>query len=209
MAKPIPPHYHDSVFINFPFDAAYQPIIRALVFGIYRCGFLPVTALVEDNALDNRLAKIEKLIGSCKYGVHDISRIETNPNGMPRFNMPFELGLFFGARRFGNKVQREKNALIFDSERNRYQQFISDLSGVDIKAHQNSPAAAIRNLAEWLSTASKRTTIPGYKIIMTEYTAFEKGLPLIVERLGLDIRDIPFNTYCLIVEETIKGKLSK
>ncbi|MBL0358722.1 MAG: hypothetical protein IPP72_18480 [Chitinophagaceae bacterium] len=209
MAKPTPPHYHDSVFINYPFDTAYQPIIRALLFTIYRCGFLPVTALAEDNALDNRLAKIEKLIGSCKYGIHDISRIETSTNGMPRFNMPFELGLFFGARRFGNKIQREKNALIFDSDNTRYRQFISDLSGVDIKAHQNNPAAAIRSVAEWLSTASKRSTIPGYKIIVAEYAAFEKGLPLIVEKLGLDIIDIPFNNYCLIVEETIKGKLSK
>lgn len=183
-------------------------MMRALVFAIYRCGFLPVTALAEDNALNNRLTKIEKYIGACRYGIHDLSRIEISSKGLPRFNMPFELGIFFGARRFGNKVQREKNALVFDSEKFRYQQFISDLNGVDIKEHRNNPAMAIRKVAEWLSTASKRITVPGYKIIVAEYAAFEKGLPLVIEKLGLDINDIPFNTYCLVVEEAIKGKLS-
>ena len=186
---------------------AYTPIIRALVFTIYRCGFLPLTALAEDNALDNRLAKIEKYIESCRYGIHDISRIEVNINGLPRFNMPFELGIFFGAKRFGSIIQKEKNALIFDSERYRYQQFISDLNGIDIKAHNNNPAIAVRKVTDWLSTASKRTSIPGYKIIISEYALFEKGLPKIAETFGLDINDIPFNTYCLIVEEAIKGKL--
>lgn len=208
MPKPSFPHYNDSVFINCPFDAGYTPILRALIFTVYRCGFLPVTALAEDNALDNRLSKIENLVERCRYGIHDISRIETGGNGLPRFNMPFELGIFFGAKRFGNKVQKEKNALIFDSERYRYQQFISDLNGIDIKAHNNSPAIAIRKVTDWLSTSSKRVSMPGYKIIVPEYAAFEKGLPSITDKLGLDINDIPFNTFCLIVEETIKGKLS-
>lgn len=209
MAKKTAPHYNDSVFINCPFDAAYTPILRALIFTIYRSGFLPITAMAEDNALENRLSKIEKYIENCKYGIHDISRIEVSGNGLPRFNMPFELGIFFGAKRFGNKAQREKNALIFDSERFRYQQFISDLNGVDIKAHSNQPSTAIRKVAEWLSTASKRTTIPGYKIIVDEYSTFEKGLPLIAEKIGFDVTDIPFNTYCLIVEEAIKGNFSR
>lgn len=204
MANSLHLHYNDSVFINCPFDAAYIPVIRALVFTIYRCGFLPITALLEDNGLKNRLAKIEKYIESCKYGIHDISRIEVSDNGLPRFNMPFELGIFFGAKRFGNKMQKEKNALIFDSERYRYQQFISDLNGVDIKAHNNNPSIAIHKVTDWLSTNSKRTNVPGYKIIVSEYVAFEKGLPQITETFGLDLNDIPFNTYCLIVEEAIK-----
>ena len=80
------PDYNDSVFINCPFDAEFMPLLRALVFTIYRCGFYPVSALVEDDGTDNRLNKIERLIGNCKYGVHDISRIELNDHGLPRFN---------------------------------------------------------------------------------------------------------------------------
>ena len=108
--------YNDSIFINCPFDEEYAPILRDIVFTVYRCGFLPITALGEDNALDNRLQKIEALIEKCRYGIHDISRTKLNDNNLPRFNMPFELGMFFGAKRFGNKIQKNKTALIFDVE---------------------------------------------------------------------------------------------
>src|ERR1019366_2769141 len=106
------PDYNDSVFVNCPFDPDYTAILRAIIFTIYRCGFFPITALVEDNGLDNRLAKIERLIESCRYGVHDISRTELNTHGLPRFNMPFELGIFFGAKKFGNEAQKNKIAII-------------------------------------------------------------------------------------------------
>lgn len=125
--------YNDSVFINCPFDEAYTFILHASIFTIYRCGFVPVTALNEDNGLQNRLTKIEKCIEDCRYGIHDLSRVELNPNNLPRFNMPFELGIFFGAKRFGDGHQKLKTALIFDKDRYRYQQFISDLNGIDIK----------------------------------------------------------------------------
>jgi hypothetical protein len=35
--------------------------------------------------------------------------------------------------------RKRKNAIIFDAYKFRYQQFISDLNGVDIKAHYNKP----------------------------------------------------------------------
>jgi len=101
-------NYDDLVFINCPFDDVYKDMLYAIVFTIFRCGFTPQSALGEDNALHNRLSKIEKLIEECKYGIHDISRIEANKNALPRFNMPFELGIFFGAKKFGNKIQKAK-----------------------------------------------------------------------------------------------------
>src|SRR6478736_4575886 len=119
-----PAGYNDSIFINCPFDTQYTPIPRAMIFAVYRCGFLPQTALSEDNALDNRLDKIERSIANCRYGIHDISRTEFNEHDLPRYNMPFELGIFFGAKYFGNKQQKNKNALIFDVERYRYLEYI-------------------------------------------------------------------------------------
>ena len=199
-----PATYNDAIFINCPFVDTYTPILRALVFAIYRCGFVPKSALAEDNALENRLDKIEKAIENCRYGIHDISRTELNEHNLPSFNMPFELGIFFGAKRFGNRIQKNKNALIFDIERYRYLEFISDLKGVDIKEHNNDPLIAIRKLRNWLYTSSRRTTIPGYNTIVQEYEVFINELPEIVNDLGLDINDIPFNDYCLIVEEAIR-----
>ncbi len=199
--------YNDSIFINCPFDEVYAPILRALVFTVYRCGFLPITALGEDNALDNRLQKIENCIEKCRYGIHDISRTELNDNNLPRFNMPFELGIFFGAKRFGNKNQKNKTALIFDVEKYRYQEFISDLNGVDIKEHNNDPEAAIRTIRNWLTVASRRKTIPSHNTIIKEYGSFSAKLPIIATELGFDLDDIPFNDYCLIVEESLKELL--
>jgi len=96
------PNYEDQVFINCPFDEKYFPVFRAVIFAVYRCGFYPNTALNIKNGLKNRLHKIEESIENSKYGIHDISRTESE-KGLPRFNMPFELGLFFGAQRYGDK----------------------------------------------------------------------------------------------------------
>ncbi len=171
------PEYNDSIFVNCPFDPDYTPILRAIIFTIYRCGFFPITALAEDNGLDYRLDKIEKLIENCKYGVHDLSRTELNAHGLPRFNMPFELGIFFGAKKFGIEKQKNKVAIILDSDAHRYTEFITDLRGVDIKAHNNNADIAIREIRDSLRNASRRATIPGHLIIIREYNNLLANLP--------------------------------
>ena len=197
--------YNDSVFINCPYDKyQYTPLLHAIIFCVYRCGFIPKMPLGEDNALDNRLLKIERVIEECRYGIHDLSRTELNENGLPRFNMPFELGIFFGAKRFGNKEQKSKNALIFDKEKYRYQSFISDLGGVDIKAHNNDPFEAIINVRDWLTLASRRQNTPGPDHLKKQYRTFKTGLPRRARKLGMDENNIPFNDYCVIVEEALR-----
>lgn len=168
----------------------------------------PRSALGEDNALDNRLDKIIKTIEECRYGIHDISRIELNENNLPRFNMPFELGIFFGAKRYGNKIQKNKSALIFEKTKYLYQQYISDINGIDTKDHKNDPEIAIQKVREWLRSTSRRTTLPGHELIIDEYKELSINLPAIVNILALDISDIPFNDYCTIVEEFLLKKLS-
>ena len=199
--------YNDNVFVNCPFDAEYTPLLRVIVFTVYRCGFTPLSALGEDDGTDNRLDKIIRLIENCRYGIHDISRIELNPAGLPRFNMPFELGIFFGAKKLGRKEQKTKNALVFERVKFSYQQYISDLNGIDTKAHNNDPDNMIKQISNWLSVASKRTTIPGHLIIRNEYNEFSALLPNIVTLAGMAMDDIPFNDYCQIVEEAVKTKL--
>lgn len=195
------PTYNDSIFINCPFDENYYPLFRAIIFTVYRCGFFPYSALAEDNGLENRLSKIEKLIEQSRYGIHDLSRTELNENGLPRFNMPFELGLFFSAKKFGDTLQKNKNALIFDISNVRYLEFISDLRGVDIKAHANDYNAIVRSIRNWLSTSSRRKNIPGQNIIIQEYEKFVEQLPEITQHLGYDLNNIPFNDFCAIVED--------
>ena len=90
------PNYNSSVFINCPFDPEYQPLFRALVFTIAACNLWPRCALEVDDSGETRAEKLIRLIRESRYGIHDISRTEVNANQLPRFNMPYEFGLFVG-----------------------------------------------------------------------------------------------------------------
>ena len=61
--------------------------------------------------------KLYNLISECRYGIHDLSGTELDPeHGLPRFNMPLELGIFLGAKRYGATPQL-KRVLILDVDR--------------------------------------------------------------------------------------------
>ena len=95
----VPTRTHEPVFINCPFDSQYTPLFEALVFAVSDCGFRARCALEVDDASQVRIEKIYKIIATCKFGIHDISRTAPNPaTGLPRFNMPLELGIFLAAR---------------------------------------------------------------------------------------------------------------
>lgn len=118
--------YTSNVFVNCPFDDGYKPLLNAMTFAIFDCGFVPRCALEEDNSGNVRFEKIKNIIAACKFGVHDISRTELDDcNGLPRFNMPLELGVFLGAQRFGDANQKKKNTLVLDRVQYRYQELCS------------------------------------------------------------------------------------
>jgi len=126
--------YAQGVFINCPFDSEYKPLFEAIAFAVLACGFRPRCALEIDDSSEVRIDKIFKIIAECKYGIHDISRTEvTSASGLPRFNMPLELGMFLATKRFGAGRQRQKVCLILDSMPYRYQQFISDIAGQEVE----------------------------------------------------------------------------
>jgi hypothetical protein len=127
------PDYARNVFINCPFDAEYRPLLEAMVFAIHNLGFRPRSALERLDSGELRLLKIAQLIEESRYSVHDLSRTELDSVSLlPRFNMPLELGIDWGCRRYG-PLHNDKAILIFDSQRYRYQRFISDVSGCDIE----------------------------------------------------------------------------
>ena len=103
--------FERNVFINCPFDNNYSELFEALVFTVQISGFRPRCALEAGNAGKARLDRIVDIISECKYGIHDLSRTELdNLHGLPRFNMPLELGLDIGASRFGAGLMRGKNS---------------------------------------------------------------------------------------------------
>ena len=193
-------HYTDNVFINCPFDAAYKPLRDAMVFTIHDCGFIARCALEEEDASQVRIDKIYTIIADCRYGIHDISRIELDENsGFPRFNMPLELGIFLGAKKFGVAEQKKKKCLVLDREPYRYQQFISDIAGQDIQAHKNDAEIIVKVVRDWLRTASGRQTIPGGSIVWRRYQTFLRKLPQTAVELRLDAEDLIFTDYAAVI----------
>ena len=164
-----------SVFINCPFDEAYKPDFDAITFTILACGFLVRSALELSDSGELRLDKIYRLIDGTSHCIHDLSRVETDrESGLPRFNMPIELGIALGHRRFCGKSRRPR-LLILDRERFRYQRFASDLAGLDISEHRNEPAAAIAAVRHFLTSNAKGLPTPDQ--IAALYLLFEGELP--------------------------------
>lgn len=148
--------YAISVFVNCPFDPAYLRIFRSIVFTVIHC-FRARCALEIDDSGQVRIEKIFSIIERCGLGIHDLSRTELDTRTrLPRFNMPLELGVFLGAKRFGAPLHRRKRCLVLDRDPHRYQKFISDIAGQDIKAHGKRDSVAIKVTRDWLSTCVRR-----------------------------------------------------
>lgn len=195
--------YDESVFVNCPFDDAYRQVFEAIVFTIHDCGYIARCALEVADASEVRIEKISRIIASCRFGIHDISRTEPDAiTGLPRFNMPLELGMFLGAKRFGRAEQKQKICLILDVERYRYQSFISDISGQDVSVHGGDPARAIHVVRDWLNTARPASVrIPGGRAIANRYEIFRAELPSLCAKTRLKVEDLTFSDYLVQVEE--------
>jgi len=200
-----PTQYERQVFINCPFDPEYQPIRDAITFTVFDCGFRPRTSLEVDDSSQVRIDKIFEIIRDCRLGIHDISWTEVDDEtGLPRFNMPLELGMFLGAKRFGQDRQKKKTGLILDRERFRFQSFISDIAGQDIRSHHGKPQEAIEVVRDWLRSVRPKVSIPGGKIVARRYDSFCIDLPAMCEQLSLSREELTYIDYTWCVSEWLK-----
>jgi hypothetical protein len=200
------PQYENAVFVNCPFDDAYRDLFEALVFAIHDCGYVAHCALELEDGSEVRIEKIARIIGECRLGIHDISRTEPDATtDLPRFNMPLELGMFLGAKRYGRAEQKRKTCLILDVERYRYQKFISDIAGQDISAHGGDTNHAIRIVRDWLSNvAPALQQLPGGRAIASRYKRFRIALITSCEQLDMRPNELTFNDYVIYVEQWLR-----
>jgi hypothetical protein len=195
-----------SVFINCPFDPAYAPILDALAFAVSACGFKVRSALEVSDSGELRLQKILRLLESSRLSIHDLSRIELDPeNALPRFNMPIELGIALGMKHLGNDRVRNHALLVLDSERYRYQKFASDLAGVDIAEHGNAPERAIRAVRNFL--ASYQSSLPDGSAIAALYSEFENDLPMMARAARQSTESLTFIDRIYHVETFLEAYL--
>jgi len=192
------------VFINVPFDNTYKRFFDAIVFTVIACGCVPRCALTISNAARTRFQKIVELVKKCPMGIHDLSRSAPGRSYQsPRLNMPFELGLFLGAKEFGDRSQKNKTCIVLDSHPNRYRKFISDLAGHEVSSHNNRVSDLIDVLRGWLASAPGIDGIrilPGGKQIYKLYVEFKKKLPKMCRREKIHRVELTYGDYVHFVK---------
>lgn len=199
--------YNIRVFINCPFDSRFKPIFDCIVFTVVLCGFRPRCALQIDDGSQTRIEKIFSIIEQCRLGIHDLSRTELDRiNRLPRFNMPLELGMFLGIKRSGASLQRRKSCLVLDRERYRFQKFISDIAGQDIRSHNLEPRRAISAVRDWLGTSSGKV-LPGGAEIVRQYRRFMKELPILCRKVQIRQSELTFADFLNFSTEWLKREL--
>jgi hypothetical protein len=171
-----------SVFVNCPFDEAFKPCFEAIIFAIAACGYKVRCALEDDDGANLRFEKLVKLIRQSQRTIHDLSRVELSQDALPRFNMPFELGLAMGAKRFGDPKQRNKTALIMVREKFALPKYLSDLAGGDQHAHGDDPRKLIEIVSRYLHRTPDGRTLPGPKWLAESFILFKtEVLPVMLE----------------------------
>jgi len=173
MAKKVPKKFRTSVFINCPFDEEYKSLLRPMLFTLVYVGLMPRLASEKSDSLEQRIEKILRLIKECKYSIHDLSRLKSErAKEFSRLNMPFELGIEYGCRRTANNHLRTKRSLILEKKRYDVQKALSDLNGVDIKTHNNSPAGIVRALQHWFIETLGLKNVDSPSVIWDKFNEF-------------------------------------
>ena len=162
-----------NVFINCPFDAEYRGCFEALLFAVTVSGYKVRCALEDADAANIRFDKLKALIRDSSHTIHDLSRTEVGENDLPRFNMPFELGLAMGAKHFGGPKQSRNSALIMVRERYKLPAYLSDLAGADPAAHGGDPHAVLRIVRGYLHRTPAGKLLPGPRSYVAGFTKFK------------------------------------
>lgn len=185
-----------SVFINCPFTSDYTRLFRAIIFTVLTCGLRPRSALEAGDAGDIRLDKIIRLIKESSYSIHDLSAVGLDSvNKLPRFNMPFELGLVLGCKKLGGAKYSRRPILILEKDAFTYQKCLSDIAGQDLRPHNGSTEKVITAVRNWLRQETGNKNTPGHRTIREAFQTFSTQFPDICLAAGLDSEDVSFPDY--------------
>lgn len=143
--------FETNVFINCPFDSDFKKILHPMLFTIIYHGLKPRIATESIDSGVQRISKIIELIKDSKWSIHDLSRVKATTAGeIFRLNMPYELGIDVGCRRFGSGKLASKQYLVTASEHYEYQKALSDIAGTDIAVHGDDSLQAVRVVRQWI-----------------------------------------------------------
>lgn len=120
-----------SVFLNVPYDKQYARLFVALIAGLVGLGRSPRCALEAQREGSKRLDQIYGLLAGCGSSIHDLSRVTLSRSSrLPRFNMPFELGIAFGlSQSAGHRI------FVLETKPHRLPASLSDMNAFDPLIH--------------------------------------------------------------------------
>lgn len=165
----------ESVFLNIPYDTGFEDLYLAYIVGLTQLGLRINVSLAIPN--QGRLNAIINLIENSDFSIHDLSRVELS-QGMPRFNMPLELGL---ALLHSKRSKRPHGVYIFDRKAYQAQRSTSDVNGIDPQIHNGRPKDLMIGLRNVFRQQGDVTTVPE---MLASYKALKKKLPAIRESAG-------------------------
>lgn len=160
-----------SVFLNVPFDDAYERQFLALIGALLALGRSPRCVLEIADSGEGRLKRIIGHLKRCRISIHDLSRGN-------RFNMPFELGLACAAA--VSKTPKH-DFYVFDRERYRLSRRLSDLAGIDHSVHNGTVRGTIACVLDVLTTT---TTNPNPDEVYSLYQDLSRLARKLKQRYG-------------------------
>ena len=170
----------NAVFLNIPYDEAFADLYIAYIVGLVDHGLTPRAAL-ENRTGAARLEYIFDLIKSCRYSIHDLSRTEVDPgNPLPRFNMPFELGLSVAWAKMGIPAPSpsDHSFYAFESHSYRGQRTTSDMAPFDFKNHGGKPMGIFAELCNIFIRKDSHPEVPDmlrhYEMVMASVAEIKR-----------------------------------
>ena len=137
-----------DVFINLPFDDRHERLFLALISGLVSLGLNPRSVL-EIEAQHDRLRRLYEVISQCSFSLHDMCRVQVSKAGVfrvPRFNMPFELGLAVGVSLADADGRHQWRTL--EQKPHRIGASLSDIAGYDTTIHRGTVDGVLEGLLD-------------------------------------------------------------
>jgi hypothetical protein len=170
-----------SVFLNIPYDKTFSNLFLAYIAGI-ACFGLRTRATLEIPGGERRLDRILELIQTCRFSIHDLSRVELDrtPPPTPRFNMPFELGLAVAIAKV-NPDARKDTWFVLESVNRRIQKSLSDLNGTEIYIHEGTVSGVFRELNNAFFRTQRKPTV---RQMQSVFDSLKKNVPQLKRDAG-------------------------
>jgi hypothetical protein len=174
---PDEPAIGKSVFLNVPYDKEYAPLFTALIAGLVALGRIPRCALEAQSEGKTRLQQIHGLLASCGSSIHDLSRVTLSGSlNVPRFNMPFELGMAFAlAQSTSHRI------FTFEEKERRIDASLSDMKAFDPIIHGGTTEGILGGLLDCFDS-------PGGAPPLRRLTSMAKRLALVAAKAQREFR---------------------